>query len=145
MADHQQRGSLKPLTVLLVDASPSDVHLTIDTLKSVGLGIGVDVVDSRAEVVGYLRTHQAMPDVILFGLNPFVVDNQQLLRELKSQRSSASIPLIVLSGSPAELEYLRSAGLGVDGFLHKPLNGEEFLSTIQDLLTPTRVTTLKRY
>jgi len=132
---------LEPLQILLIEGSSSDVFLTTEALKLSGMNFDVHVAHNRSEVTSFLRSTgdmtQPPPDVILFGLNPFMDETKRLLAELKSDQQLMFVPLILLAGSPAECDFLRSAALPADAYLTRPLDTGEFTVCV-DALTRVR-------
>jgi two-component system chemotaxis response regulator CheY len=81
------------------------------------------------------KLDSVQPDLIVTDIFMPVMDGIEILRELK--RRSNSIPVIAISGgsSSGNFDVLRAADmLGAERVLAKPLNYEEFLSTIRTLV-----------
>ena len=127
----------KPLAILLIEDSPSDVYLTTDAIENSGVDCRVDVVQGREQALSYVRglngNGQSDHDVVLFGLNPFKNESREILAEYRLQFQSTSVPLIVLGASPVEKEILKSSAIEADGLLLKPIGADDFRSFITEV------------
>jgi CheY-like chemotaxis protein len=75
-----------------------------------------------------------MPDVVLLDLHLPDVQGDEVLRRLRADRRTAGIPVVMISAdaTPRTIDRLRAQG--ADAYLTKPLDVDEFLSTIDRLL-----------
>lgn len=106
--------SASPLRVLIIEDEPVDAYLMIDALKSGGLDMRSDTVDTEAAFRVALRTH---PDVVLadysvpgFGAVPALA----ILAE-----EAPDIPLLVVSGTINDEAAVATLGAGAADFLLK--------------------------
>ncbi len=129
---------LKP--ILLVEDNPRDLELTLIALERSQLANEVIVLRDGAEAVEYLSVTGAYADrtpgnpaVVLLDLKLPKVDGIQVLQEIRGQPALKSIPVVMLTSSREEQDLLRSYSLGVNAYVVKPVNFEEFVSAIADL------------
>jgi CheY-like chemotaxis protein len=82
------------------------------------------------------REHR--PDLILLDLHLPDISGEQVLRRLRADPRTASIPVVVISADATRDSQTRLGAAGVDGYLTKPLDVDEFLQTLDRFLTPGR-------
>ena len=78
------------------------------------------------------RQHQ--PDLALLDLHVADLDGEEVLRRLRSDPTTAGIPVIVLSADATASQIERLRALGADAYLTKPIAVEEFLETVDRFL-----------
>jgi len=115
--------------ILLVDDEPAIVRAVRANLGS--RGFRVDVAGSGSEALEKIESH---PDLILLDLGLPDLDGLDLIRTL---RSRARAPIIVLSARGAERDKVRALDLGADDYLTKPFGVEELLARIRVALRHT--------
>ena len=86
--------------------------------------------------LGVELAREHMPDVILLDLHLPDISGEEVLRRLRGDARTASIPIVVVSAdaTPSSLERLRAAG--ADAYLTKPLDVDEFLRVVESFLPP---------
>jgi len=84
--------------------------------------------------LGVELAREHVPDVVLLDLHLPDIGGDEVLRRLRADPRTSSIPVIVVSAdaTPASLERLRHAG--ADAYLTKPLDVDDFLATIERFL-----------
>ncbi len=129
---------LKP--ILLVEDNPRDLELTLIALERSQLANEVVVLRDGEEAIDYLTCAgdfegraPGNPAVVLLDLKLPKVDGIQVLQEIRSQPLLKSIPVVMLTSSREEQDLLRSYALGVNAYVVKPVNFQEFVSAIADL------------
>ncbi|TFV92558.1 response regulator [Oxalobacteraceae bacterium OM1] len=129
---------LKP--ILLVEDNPNDLELTLIALEKSHLANEVIVVRDGAEALEYLDANGAFigrpagnPAVILLDLKLPKVDGLEVLRYIRSSATLKSVPVVMLTSSREEQDLLRSYELGVNAYVVKPVDFQEFVRAISDL------------
>jgi CheY-like chemotaxis protein len=129
---------LKP--ILLVEDNPKDLELTLIALEKSQLANDVVVVRDGAEALDYLNGRgnyasrtAGTPAVMLLDLKLPKVDGLEVLRHVRETPSLKSIPVVMLTSSKEEQDLLRSYELGVNAYVVKPVEFQEFVSAIADL------------
>jgi CheY-like chemotaxis protein len=129
---------LKP--ILLVEDNPNDLELTLIALERSQLANEVIVVRDGAEALDYLhargayaRREQGNPAVVLLDLKLPKVDGLEVLAEIRSGAALKSIPVVMLTSSREEQDLIRSYELGVNAYVVKPVDFQEFVRAIADL------------
>ncbi|WP_273035424.1 response regulator [Massilia timonae] len=129
---------LKP--ILLVEDNPHDLELTLIALSKSQLANEVVVVRDGAEALDYLHRRgefaerqQGSPAVILLDLKLPKVDGLEVLKEIRNSEGLKSVPVVMLTSSKEEQDVVRSYQLGVNAYVVKPVEFNEFVRAIGDL------------
>jgi two-component system, chemotaxis family, response regulator Rcp1 len=128
----------KPIEILLIEDSPSDVALTIEALKAGRIGNNLNRVADGVEAMDYLRqkgrfAQSPRPDLIMLDLNLPKKDGREVLRELKNDPSLKFIPIIVLTTSRADKDVLQSYELNANCYITKPVDFQQFIDVIKSI------------
>jgi CheY-like chemotaxis protein len=129
---------LKP--ILLVEDNPNDLELTLIALERSQLANEVIIARDGAEALDYLFTRgefaqrvQGNPAVILLDLKLPKVDGLEVLDQIRQSATLKSVPVVMLTSSKEEQDLLRSYELGVNAYVVKPVDFQEFVKAIGDL------------
>jgi CheY-like chemotaxis protein len=77
------------------------------------------------------------PDVILLDMHLPDISGMELLRHLRSENSTAGIPVIVVSADALQTQVEQALNQGALHYLTKPVNVSDLLSLLDDILTST--------
>jgi CheY-like chemotaxis protein len=126
--------------MLLVEDDPRDIELTLEALEESNLANEVDVTRDGKEALDYLyyRGHftnrpREIPAVVLLDLKMPKVSGIDVLRQIKNDESLKMIPVVVLSSSAEERDVIESYKLGVNAYVVKPVDIQQFLEAIRKL------------
>ena len=127
--------------ILLVEDNPNDVELTLRALKKNNLTNKVHVVKDGAEALEYVFANGAYihrriedhPKVILLDLKLPKVDGLEVLRKIKSDERTRTIPVVVLTSSKEERDLVESYKLGANSYIAKPVDFESFVKAVSEL------------
>jgi len=126
--------------ILLAEDNPKDVELTLTALDEHNLANEVVVVNDGAEALDYLyrRGKFAMradndPAVVLLDLKMPKVDGLEVLRTIKKDDNLKTIPLVILTSSREEKDLVESYKLGVNAYVVKPVNFQQFIEAVKEL------------
>jgi two-component system, chemotaxis family, response regulator Rcp1 len=130
--------SARPVEILLVEDSPSDVALTIEALRGGKMANNLNRVADGVEAMAYLNregkyAQSTRPDLIMLDLNLPRKDGREVLKELKSDPSLRSIPVIVLTTSRDDRDVLRSYELNANCYITKPVDFQQFIDVIRSI------------
>lgn len=126
--------------ILLVDDSPRDTEMALDALAEHNLANEVVALRDGAEALDYLyrrgefaaRT-DGQPAVILLDLKMPKVDGLEVLRQIKGDPQLKVIPVVVMTSSREEQDVVNSYHLGVNAYVVKPLNFQEFVDAVKQV------------
>jgi CheY-like chemotaxis protein len=124
--------SQPPLTILIVDDTPVDVHLIRWVLDAHALPYALQVIDNgnRAiEVFDQLAQLERLrsPTIILLDLDVPQRDGKELLRHLRTMAPGEDIRVVVVTGSADPRERVETLALGADAFFTKPFHLTPFM------------------
>ncbi len=126
--------------ILLAEDNPKDVELTLTALDEHNLANEVVVVNDGAEALDYLyrRGKFAMradndPAVVLLDLKMPKVNGLEVLRTIKKDDKLKTIPLVILTSSREEKDLVESYKLGVNAYVVKPVNFQQFIEAVKEL------------
>lgn len=129
------------IEILLVEDSEKDIELTLHALRAEKLGNQIHVARDGEEALQFLtaQEHQleagsgVLPKLILLDLKLPKIDGLEVLRQIKSNPITQVIPVVVLTSSKEDEDMVRSYRLGVNSYLQKPVNFEQFRRMVKDL------------
>ncbi len=116
--------------ILIVDDERDIVKALIIRLQKVGY----DVVTAFDGDQGVFMAHKENPDIILLDIRMPGSDGFNVIERLKQSRSTSTIPIIFLTGSPEKDLEKRAMEMGVRFYIKKPYDPEELLDAIQRAL-----------
>jgi two-component system, response regulator len=127
--------------ILLIEDNVEDAELTMRVFKQKNLAnrfvwvkngaLGLDFLFGRGPYAG--RDSAQMPRLVLLDLHLPKVGGLEVLRELKSNPRTRSLPIVVLSSSTQDKDILQSYDLGVNSYVSKPIEFEEFVNVVANL------------
>jgi CheY-like chemotaxis protein len=126
-----ERGS--GAEILLVEDNPNDVELILHVFQWCNLSDRVQVAWDGEEALNYIFEKNQRPRVILLDLKLPKVDGIEVLRRLKADMATKTIPVVVLTSSSEERDIVESYNLGVNSYIVKPVNFDQFATVIRDL------------
>ena len=120
--------------ILLVEDDPDHELLTIRALKRSNIANDVTVARDGEEAMQLLFAEGAMlPQVILLDLKLPKVDGLEVLRRIRESASTRMLPVVVLTSSDEERDLVRSYQLGVNSYIRKPVNFNDFAEATRQL------------
>jgi two-component system response regulator len=133
--------ALNPVEILLVEDNPADVELTLRALKKHNLANHVQVAGDGAQALDYLfgtgafagKNIQPPPKVVFLDLKLPRVDGREVLRRMKTDPTTKTIPVVVLTSSKEESDIAESYKLGANSYVVKPLDFEKFAEAVSQL------------
>ena len=128
----------RPVRILLVEDSPSDVAMTVMAVREARVANEIDVVRDGEKAMSFLHRQEGFadaqrPDIILLDLNLPRMDGREVLSQLKSDPDLATIPIVVLTSSAADADVLRSYQLHANAYVTKPVDVEGFFYAVRSL------------
>jgi CheY-like chemotaxis protein len=118
--------------ILVVDDDP-EVRLALE-LRLKANGYTVALAEDGEKSIVQTRLH--MPDLILLDLGLPTQDGFSVMENLKADKSTASIRVIVLTGRDRASNFDRALKAGIDAFLQKPVQNARLLAVIRQALAP---------
>lgn len=120
--------------ILLVEDDPDHELLTIRALKKSNIANEVQVARDGEEAINLLfGPNPVQPQVILLDLKLPKVDGLEVLRRIREAESTRMLPVVVLTSSDEERDVVRSYQLGVNSYIRKPVNFNDFAEATRQL------------
>ena len=127
--------------ILLVEDNPNDVKLALHAFKTNNLANNVHVVRDGAEALEFIfrtdryatRNPDDNPNVILLDLKLPLVDGMEVLRQVKSDPRTQSIPVVMMTTSKEEADMAKSYQLGVNSYIVKPVDFDQFTEAVRQM------------
>ena len=130
----------KAINILLVEDNPDDVELTLHALKKNNIVNPVKIARDGQEALDYIffkgkyqDAQHELPNVILLDLKLPKVDGIEVLQKIKGDRRTKLIPVVVLTSSKEESDLLKSYDLGVNSYIRKPVDFDQFVETVRQI------------
>jgi len=127
--------------ILLVEDNPNDAELALRVIRKHGADAKVLVAKDGAEALDFIRGEGdfagrntgLLPGVIFLDLKLPRVDGLEVLREIKSDVKTAAVPVVVFTSSGEERDIAECRRLGANSYVVKPLEYEEYASTVGEM------------
>jgi two-component system response regulator len=127
--------------ILLVEDNKDDEALTLHALKKYNVTNQVHVVRDGAEALEFIfctdrYAHRRMtdrPKVILLDIKLPLVDGLEVLKRVKEDPRTRTIPVVMLTSSREERDLLESYRLGVNSYITKPVDFDQFTEAARAL------------
>lgn len=127
--------------ILLVEDNPNDVELALHALKKHNLTNHIEIARDGAEALDFLfatgshagRKVENGPRVVLLDLKLPKIDGLEVLRRVKADPRTRSIPIVVLTSSREERDIVESYELGVNSYITKPVDFDQFTEAVRHL------------
>lgn len=132
---------IEPVEILLVEDNLSDVELSLRAFKKNNLANHVQVAKDGAEALDFIfgqgafasRENRDYPKVIFLDLKLPKINGLEVLRRLKTDERTKTIPVVVLTSSREERDLTESYQLGVNSYIAKPIPFEELVKVVAEL------------
>ncbi|PTL82071.1 response regulator [Vitiosangium sp. GDMCC 1.1324] len=132
---------LSQRVVLLVEDNADDELMTLRAFRKSNMHNPVVVVRDGAEALDYLfvqgrhadRDPSIRPQVVLLDLHLPRLDGLEVLRRIRAHEQTRTLPVVVLTSSKEERDLVESYQLGVNSFVHKPVDVTAFFEAVRQL------------
>jgi two-component system, response regulator len=127
--------------ILIVEDTPQDLELALRALRKANLTNHIQVARDGAEALEFIfcegahagRQMENGPKVILLDLKLPKVDGLEVLKRIKGDPRTKAIPVVVLTSSKEQNDVVASYQYGVNSYIVKPVNFEQFAKAVQEL------------
>ena len=127
--------------ILLVEDDPQDVRLTLRALERENLKNRIVVARDGEEALDFLfcrgsyqdRSILDLPKLVLLDLKLPKLDGLQVLQEIKGKPETKSVPVVVMTSSGEQKDLVESYRLGVNSYIQKPVDFDQFREAIKAL------------
>ena len=135
------KNKYNEVEILLVEDNLSDAELIVRALRKVNLANHLIHVKDGEEALDFIfaegsfsgREKKNMPKVILLDIKMPKVDGIEVLRQIKTNSETKRIPVVIMTSSKEEQDIIRSYELGVNSFVVKPVEFNDFAKAVSEL------------
>lgn len=115
----------RDVTIVVAEDDPDDRMLAEEALEQAGITNPVEWVKDGVELLDWLQVNDEGRVIVLLDINMPRMDGHEALQKLR-ERERGSVVVVMLTTSTQEEDVVRSYGLGVNSYLRKPLNPDDF-------------------
>ena len=127
--------------ILLVEDNPQDAELTTRALKKNNLANRLITVEDGAEALDFIfcrgkyatRNNGQSPKVVLLDLKLPKVSGLEVLRALKRDEKTRSIPVVIVTSSREDPDIKTAYALGANSYVVKPVEFDAFAESVSSL------------
>lgn len=131
--------NLQEIDILLVEDSPEDADLAVHALRREHLANHIYIARDGVEALDFLfcrgqfspREFDHPPKLVLLDLKLPKVEGIEVLRQVKSDARTKTIPVVVMTSSKEERDLVRSYNLGANSYIQKPVDFDQFRQTVK--------------
>ncbi len=131
----------EPADILLVEDNPKDLKLTLHALGGRNLAKHVEVARDGQEALDFLfcegahadRAIERQPRLVLLDLKLPGIDGLSVLKKVKSDPRTKSIPVVILTASKEERDLVEGYNLGANAYIQKPVDFEQFRQIVDQV------------
>ena len=125
--------------ILLVEDNKDDLELTLHALRKERLANRIEVARDGEEALDFLfcrgqhshRSFDRPPRLVLLDLKLPKVDGMEVLKKLKSDPRTRTIPVVILTSSKEDRDLVNGYNLGVNSYIQKPVDFDQFRDTVK--------------
>lgn len=136
--DASGEESMKQVEILLVEDTPADAEMTLRALSRKNLANKVHWVKDGEEALEFMfrtgayaaRDPASTPKLVMLDIKMPKVDGIEVLRRLKADAATRTIPVVVMTSSNEERDVMESYRLGVNSYIVKPVQFDAFMETV---------------
>ncbi len=129
------------IEILLVDDNASDVELTVRALRRHKLANSIHVAEDGQQALDFVfcrnahsgRSFAMPPKVIFLDLKMPKVDGIEVLRAIRGDARTKMIPVVILTSSKEQRDVVEGYKLGVNAYIQKPVDFDEFRRVIEQM------------
>jgi two-component system, response regulator len=129
------------LDILLVEDNQDDMDLALHALKREKLANHIVVARDGEEALDFLfcrgafakRSFEHPPKLVLLDLKLPKVDGMEVLRQVKSDSRTKTIPVVIMTSSKEERDLVASYNLGANSYIQKPVDFDQFRETVKSV------------
>ena len=129
------------LEILLVEDNQNDMDLTLHALRREKLANNIFIARDGEEALDFIFcrgafTHRSFdhpPKLILLDLKLPKVDGMEVLRQIKSDPRTKTIPVVIMTSSKEERDLVAGYNLGANSYIQKPVDFDQFRETVKSV------------
>ena len=127
--------------ILLVEDNPQDAELIIRAIKKQNIANPIYNVEDGAEALDFIfcrgqyagRDISLQPRVILLDLKLPKVNGLEVLKEVKMDERTRTIPVVIVTSSQEDPDIKTAYALGANSYVVKPVSSDAFIDAMSKL------------
>lgn len=126
--------------ILLVEDNPDDIELTILAFEKNNFANDIKVVEDGEEAIHFLSGKNdegiskfGYPELILLDLKLPKVNGHEVLKEIKADKKTKRIPVVILTSSQEEEDIIKGYDLGANSYVRKPIDYQDFVEVVNNI------------
>ncbi len=123
--------------ILLVEDNADDEELTMRAFRKNNIRNEVRVARDGQEAIDYFFSEGALanpvPAMVLLDLKLPKVDGLEVLRRIRSDQRTYTLPIVILTSSREEQDIVNGYRLGANSYIRKPVDFDNFSEAIRQL------------
>jgi len=127
--------------ILVVEDNPQDATMTLRALKKHNVANSIVLARDGAEALDYLygtgayadRNPEDLPHVVVLDLKLPKVDGMQVLKRIRSEPATRTLPVVILTSSDEQRDLVESYEQGVNSYVRKPVDFSDFTAAVSHL------------
>lgn len=131
----------RELDILLVEDNEDDMDLALHALRREKLANSIFVARDGEEALDFLfcrggfaqRSFDHPPKLVLLDLKLPKVDGMEVLKQIKSDPRTKTIPVVIMTSSKEERDLVAGYNLGVNSYIQKPVDFDQFRETVKSV------------
>lgn len=128
------------LTILIAEDSPADAEMAIDALREAKLANPIVHVEDGVEAMDWLLKRgehagrdNGNPALVLLDIKMPRMDGLEVLKNMRNDEHLKRVPVVILSSSREERDLALSWDLGVNAYVVKPVDVQQFFDAVRTL------------
>ena len=127
--------------ILIVEDNQDDLDMTLRALHKANLANRIQVANDGAEALDFIfcqgahagRRMEDRPRLILLDIKLPKIDGMGVLKRIKNDPRTKTIPVVMLTSSREQRDVLESYNLGVNSYIVKPVEFDSFMAAVREL------------
>ena len=128
-------------TILLVEDNPSDINLTKRAFEKARITNNLVIAEDGQEALEYIfgngydenQDVSRLPALVLLDLKLPKISGLEVLKRIRSAEKIKRLPVVILTSSKEEQDVAASYDLGVNSYIRKPIDFNQFAEAIKYL------------
>jgi CheY-like chemotaxis protein len=129
------------IEILFVEDNEDDLDMAMRSLRKANLTNRIQTVHDGVEALEFIfcqgafagREFENPPKVVLLDLKLPKIDGMEVLKRIKGDPRTKMIPVVILTSSREQKDVIESYNLGVNSYIVKPVNFEQFAAAVHEL------------
>jgi chemotaxis family two-component system response regulator Rcp1 len=118
--------------IVLVEDNAADIYLFREALQAAGLNFALTVIENGEDGLTFARRQgeyagSSIPDLAVLDLNLPKIGGDSVLAVMRQNRDLERVPVFIMSSTAGPREQARAKELGIERFITKPPDLEDFL------------------